>query len=396
MRRLTFAVPMLVLFLAGLACVFPLAVGSAPAAPPTLAPAVVVQPSAVPQPEPATSGASAVDLAGLYQRAAPGVVTILNFASLGAPHDQAVPVAEGSGFVIDTQGHIVTNQHVVDGADQIEVDFPSGLKAWAKKLGTDPDSDLAVLMVDVPTDSLVPLPLGDSDQVRVGDTVFAIGDPFGLSGTMTGGIVSAIGRTADSERATPGGQPYTAGGIIQTDAAINPGNSGGPLLNQRGEVIGVNRLIATQSFTVSGDAANSGVGFAVPVNIVKRVVPALIRDGKYDYPYLGISSLGDRAWNLKTLEVLKLPPDARGVYVTCVNAGGPADKAGMIGAGRCDQDSLGPGGDLITALDGNPVRDFSEMITYLVAHTQVGQAVTVTVLRAGKEINLQLTIGARP
>ena len=253
-----------------------------------------------------------------------------------------------------------------------------------------------MLKVDVPADQLVPLPLGDSNQVRVGEMVIAIGNPFGLSGSMTSGIVSAIGRTLDSERAAPGGQPFSSGDIIQTDAAINPGNSGGPLLNLRGEVIGINRAIRTESFTVSGDAASSGVGFAIPINIVKRVVPSLIESGRYDYPYLGISSLSQNTLNLNTLERIGLPADTVGIYVTCVTPGGPADKAGLRGAGACDAGGLEAGGDLIVAIDGRPLTTFNDLISYLVSSTQVGQTVVITVQREGERVDLKLTVGARP
>jgi 2-alkenal reductase len=213
---------------------------------------------------------------------------------------------------------------------------------------------------------------------------------------MTSGIVSAIGRTLDSERAAPGGQPFTSGDILQTDAAINPGNSGGPLINLRGEVIGVNRAIRTESFTVTGDAASSGVGFAIPVNIIKRVVPSLIETGRYDYPYLGISSLSQSSLNLNTLKQLQLPDNTVGVYVTCVTDGGPAQNAGLRGAGRCDNGGLVPGGDLIIAIDGRPLGTFNDLISYLVSSTQVGQEIAITVLRGGKEVGLTLTVGARP
>jgi 2-alkenal reductase len=334
-------------------------------------------------------------LAELYGRVNPGVVTIYIYG--GPPHDAGVPIGQGSGFVIDAEGHIITNRHVVEAGDDIEVDFPSGLKTWATLVGTDPDSDLALLEVDLPSGELVPLPLGDSDGVRVGDLVVAIGNPFGLTGTMTLGVVSAIGRTLDSERSAPGGEAFfTAGDILQTDAALNPGNSGGPLLNLRGEVIGVNRAIRTESFTVSGDAASSGVGFAIPINIVRRVVPSLIEHGRYDYPYLGITSLSDEAWTLRTLEALGLPPDAEGAYVTCVTARGPADEAGVIGAGPCNGPELERGGDLIVAIDGSPVRNFAELLSYLIRKTEVGQDVALTVLRQGEEVELTLTIAARP
>ncbi len=381
------------LFLALLACTLPTTAPTVLQSIPTLE--TVVNPVA-PALAPGNPAAPAADLAALYRNVDPGVVTIWTFATVSGAHETAVPIGQGSGFVIDRQGHIVTNQHVVADAEEIEVDFPSGTRAWAEVLGTDLDSDLAVLKVDVPTDKLFPLPLGDSDQVQVGETVIAIGNPFGLSGTMTSGIVSAIGRTLDSERAAPGGQPFSSGDILQTDAAINPGNSGGPLINLRGEVIGVNRAIRTESFTVSGDAANSGVGFAIPVNIVKRVVPSLIEEGHYDYPYLGISSLNQSTLNLHTLEQLELPADTVGVYVTCVTDGGPADQAGMRGAGACDDGNLLPGGDLIVAIDGHPLETFNDLISYLVSSTQVGQQIVITVLRQGEEVELTLAVGARP
>jgi 2-alkenal reductase len=332
-------------------------------------------------------------LAELYARVNPGVVTIYVF---GPPHPADVPFGQGSGFVIDREGHIVTNQHVVSGADEIEVDFPTGFRAWATLLGTDPDSDLAVLRVEVPPEVLVPIPLGDSDTVVVGDQVVAIGNPFGLSGTMTVGVVSAIGRVLQSERQAPGGGTFSAGDLIQTDAAINPGNSGGPLLNLSGQVIGVNRAITTESFSATGSAVNSGVGFAIPVNIVRRVVPAIIQNGSYDYPYLGITSLGDSNFNLPQLELLKLPPETVGVYVTCVVANGPADKAGLVGAGSCGESEQRPGGDLITAIDGTPVASFSDLISYLVSEAAVGDEVVLTVVRNGTVLEVRLILEPRP
>ncbi len=333
------------------------------------------------------------ELALLYESANPGVVNILTFPSNAAAG--SLPLGQGSGFVIDTEGYIVTNQHVVADAGEIEVDFHTGLKAWAELVGTDPDSDLAVLKVDVSDEELTPLPLGDSSQIRVGDYVVAIGNPFGLNSTMTVGIVSAVGRTLDSERAAPTGGAFTAGDIIQTDAAINPGNSGGPLINLQGEVIGVNRAIRTESTTATGSPANSGIGFAVPVNIVRRVVPALIEQGEYQYPFLGVSSLSEDAWNLKTVEALNLPADARGAYVTCVTPGGPADQAGLVGAAECDELGLQPGGDLITAIEGQSVRAFSDLLSYLINNTRPGDTVTLTVLRGDQSVDIDVTLEAR-
>ncbi|OGO19722.1 MAG: hypothetical protein A2Z14_00695 [Chloroflexi bacterium RBG_16_48_8] len=337
-----------------------------------------------------------VDLVQLYHFANPGIVTIWTFVDLGPPHSESTPSGQGSGFVFDLEGHIVTNQHVIADAEKIEVDFPSGHRAWAFVVGTDPDSDLAVLKVELPVEELHPLPLGDSDTVQVGEFVVAIGNPFGLSGTMTVGIVSAVGRTLESERQAPTGGQFTAGAIIQTDAAINPGNSGGPLLNLRGQVIGVNRAIRTENFTATGDPTSSGVGFAVPVNIVKRVVPSIIEKGSYEYPYLGISSISGDSVNLIILEDLGLPANARGAYVTCVTPGGPAEEAGIIGASECIETVLQPGGDLIIAIEGVRVIEFNDLLTYLILQTEPGIEVTLTILRDGEEVEIPVTIGARP
>lgn len=336
------------------------------------------------------------DLVELYQSVNPGVVTIWTYTDGNGPGDDQSPNGQGSGFVIDKEGHIVTNQHVVIGSDSIEVAFPSGYRVWATVVGLDPDSDLAVLKVEVPAEILLPLTLGDSSLVQVGESVVAIGNPFGLSGTMTSGIISAIGRTMESERAAPTGGLFSSGAIIQTDAAINPGNSGGPLLNLNGEVIGVNRAIRTDNFTNTGDPTNSGVGFAIPVNIVRRVVPYLIADGFYSYPYLGVQSISGDALSLPVIEELQLPENARGAYVTCVTPGGPAEAAGVIGAGSCTADGFGPGGDLIVAIDEVRIMDFIDLISYLIMETEPGSQVVITVLRDNEEITIPVTIGARP
>lgn len=336
------------------------------------------------------------NLVELYQSVNPGVVTIWTYTDVNGPGDDQSPNGQGSGFVIDKEGHIVTNQHVVIGSDSIEVAFPSGYRVWATVVGLDPDSDLAVLKVEVPAEILLPLTLGDSSLVQVGESVVAIGNPFGLSGTMTSGIISAIGRTMDSERAAPTGGLFSSGAIIQTDAAINPGNSGGPLLNLNGEVIGVNRAIRTDNFTNSGDPTNSGVGFAIPVNIVRRVVPYLIADGFYSYPYLGVQSISGDALSLPVIEELQLPKNAHGAYVTCVTPGGPAEAAGVIGAGSCTADDFGPGGDLIVAIDEVRIMDFIDLISYLIMETEPGSQIVITVLRDNEEITIPVTIGTRP
>jgi 2-alkenal reductase len=337
------------------------------------------------------------DLRSLYTRLSPGVVTIWTFNNGSGGLATTLPTGQGSGFVIDDQGYIITNQHVVENSDEIEVDFPFGAKAWAELVGTDPDSDLAVLKVEIDDEFLTPLPLGDSDSVQVGEFVVAIGNPFGLRGTMTVGIISAIGRTLASERTTPGGLRFSAGDLIQTDAAINPGNSGGPLLNMNGEVIGVNRAIQTESFTVEGDAASSGVGFAIPVNIVRRVAPGIIQKGEYSYPYLGISSLDDDLWNLKTIEALGYSPLTNGAYITEIVPGGPADQAGLRGGtAETAIPNLRSGGDLIVAIEGEPVYSFADLLSYLFKYTEAGQEIGLTIIRDNQEVEIPLTIGARP
>ena len=259
----------------------------------------------------------------VYAKVNPSVVYIENQVRLdrlvrGSTTDQAVPGASGSGFIWDTQGHIVTNNHVVDGADALAVIFADGITLPAEVVGTDPGSDLAVIKVDATLVDLTPVEQGDINDVRVGARAMAIGNPFGLVGTMTTGIVSAIGRSLASnpEAATSFSIPQ----VIQTDAAMNPGNSGGPLLNERGEVIGVNFQIR------STNGSDSGVGFSIPINIVQRVVPALIADGQYAHAYMGIRG---QTYSPAWAGALDYPEDARGAYVMDVTASGPAQRGGL-------------------------------------------------------------------
>jgi S1-C subfamily serine protease len=325
-------------------------------------------------------------LVNLYKQVHQGVVAIQVLTDAGQ--------GLGSGFVIDDQGHIVTNFHVVENETDIEIAFASGYKARGELIGTDIDSDLAVIKADAPKENLHPLRLGDSDQVQVGQTVIAIGNPFGLEGTMTTGIVSGLGRTLQSMHTTGSGS-FSAADIIQTDAAINPGNSGGPLLNLNGEVIGINQAIRTNNFSMVGEPVNSGVGFAISINIVKRVVPYLIRDGSYDYPYLGITSMS-RDLSLLEQEELGLSRST-GVYVTGVTTGGPADKAGLHAPNRdTNIPGLSAGGDLIIGIDGKPVLTYNDLIGYLVQNKSPGDTVTLTVLRDNQEIELPLTLDKRP
>ena len=325
-------------------------------------------------------------LVNLYEQVNPGVVAIRVLSDQGG--------SQGSGFVVDSEGHIVTNYHVVENLTDLEVAFSSGLKVRGEVLGTDLDSDIAVIKVDVPANQLSPLPLGNSDQVKVGQAVVAIGNPFGYSGTMTTGIVSAKGRTLESLHQSTTGGTFSAGDIIQTDTAINPGNSGGPLLNLSGEVIGINRAIATGSSTGLGEPTSSGVGFAVSINIVKRVLPTLIAGETYRYPYVGIFSLDEIT--LLQQEALGLPRST-GVYVTQLAEDGPAAKAGIrVGDQPTDNPSLQAGGDLIIAIDGVEVKDFSEFISYLLKNKSPGDQVALTVLRGEQQIEVMVTLAERP
>jgi 2-alkenal reductase len=325
-------------------------------------------------------------LVDIYEMSNPGVVAIQVLSESGN--------GLGSGFVIDKDGHIITNFHVIDGVSDLEVDFPSGYKTRGTVIGTDPDSDLAVIKVEAPPEELHPLPLGDSAEIKVGQTVIAIGSPFRFNGTMTTGIVSSLGRTLNSIRTAPGGSFFTAGDIIQTDAAINPGNSGGPLLNLNGEVIGVNRAIETYNINSQEDPLNSGIGFAIAINTVKRVAPSLISEGSYDYPYLGISSLSEIS--LLQQEALRLQQSS-GAYVTSVTPDSPADRAGLRG-GTDPTEFLNifSGGDLIIAIDGRPVRTFSDLLSYLIQEKSPGDTITFTILRDDQEIEIDLILGKRP
>ncbi len=324
-------------------------------------------------------------LTALYTAVDPGIVAIQVITAQGG--------GLGSGFVIDMQGHIVTNYHVVEGEQSIEVDFPSGYKTYGEVIGTDLDSDLAVIKVNVPQDILHPLALGDSSTLKVGQTVVAIGNPYGLTGTMTVGVVSALGRTLDSQHQTESGSFYTAADLIQTDTLINPGNSGGPLLNLIGQVIGVNRAIQTAGSTVTGEPVTTGIGFAIASNIVKRVVPSLIAQGSYDYPYLGISSREDL--NLTAMEALGIT-HMGGAYVIDVESGGPASRAGIRGGTRATTiDGLLGGGDLIIAIDGHPVDVFSDLLSYLINNKVPGDSVILTIIRNGKQMDVTIVLGSR-
>ena len=379
MKRIFLALS--VLMIAMLACqmtgITPLAQPTVASQPQASAPLAAVSP--VPQ-----DGS----LEQLYQQVLPGVVSIQVNTAQGP--------ALGSGFVYDTQGHIVTNFHVVDGATTTEVDFSSGFKARGTVVGVDKDSDIAVIKVDAPNTELHPLAMGNSGNLQVGQTVIAIGNPFGLNGTMTVGIVSALGRTEESQHSVDGGGFFSMADIIQTDAAVNPGNSGGPLLNTNGEVVGINRAIITNSSNAAGQPTNSGIAFAVSVNIVKRVMPSLISSGSYDYPYMGISFFPDQLMSLDVIDALGLK-SFTGAYVVDVTKGGPADKAGIhAGTKPTRVDTLLAGGDLVTAIDGKNVRTFDELISYLITNKSPGDTVVLTVVRDGQSQDITITLDARP
>lgn len=310
------------------------------------------------------------------------------FQHPGEPSDLPPMQGAGSGFVWDDQGHIVTNNHVIAGADTIRVAFADGQSFDATVVGRDPDSDLAVLRIDAPASMLQPVRLADSSNTKVGQLAIAIGNPFGLAGTMTVGIVSAVGRSLPVEAGTAG-QRYTIPEIIQTDAPINPGNSGGVLLNSSGEVIGVTTAIE------SPVRASVGIGFAVPSAIVEKVVPALIADGKYDHAWLGISGT---TLTPELAEAMGLDRNQRGALVAEVMLDGPAKAAGLMGSAETttiEGQEVRIGGDVIIAIDETPVNDFDDLVTAL-AHMQAGQRITLTVLRQGKEQQIEVVLATRP
>ena len=335
----------------------------------------------VSQPLDENGGGSA--LAGrIYRNAAPGVVQVTSRIRqqdpfFGTQEGQAL----GSGFVIDKLGHVITNFHVVDGAREVFVNFSGNDPMKAEIVGVDPSTDIAVLEIDAAQRALTPLPLGNSDAVRVGDPVVAIGNPFGLDRTVTAGIVSAVQR----EIVAPNGYPIDK--VIQTDAAINKGNSGGPLLNADGEVIGVNSQIESES------GGNVGIGFAVPVDTVREVASELIENGEVQHPYLGI--------RMQTIDELLAGvarvPD-RGVLITEVVPGSPAEKAGLEGGDSSvvvDGQTYRLGGDVITKIDDATVGT-ADQVQEIVTSSEPGDELTLGIERDGSEETVTVTLGLRP
>jgi S1-C subfamily serine protease len=334
-------------------------------------------------------------LTNIYERVTPSIVNIEVVVNVAGQRG-FVDVGRGSGFIYDRNGHIITNAHVVNNADEIRVTFNDGYVTEAELVGQDVFSDLAVIKVETSSDRLLPLSLADSDNVRVGERAIAIGNPFGLSSSMTVGIVSGLGRQLASAElidstVIPGFQNPS---IIQVDTDVNPGNSGGPLLNSHGDVIGVNTAIRTDS------GIFEGVAFAVPANTVNRVIPELIADGRVDYSWLGITTVSaDDGLGVAALaEPLELPVTA-GVLVTGVSGNSPAQKAGLQGGTRVrtirDRD-ICVGGDIIIAIDDQFVDNMDELVAYLVINTHPGDTVNLLIVRADETFEVPLTLESRP
>ena len=356
-----------------------------PAPQPTPTPIVIVV-TPTPLPPEVTEAADVEEqlVINVYARVSPAVVHITSRVIVRDFFWGAVPQeGTGSGFVVDREGHIVTNNHVVEGADRIVVALSDETSVEAQVVGTDPATDLAVLSIDVPGEKLFPVELGSSADLRVGQRAIAIGNPFGLDRTLTTGVVSSLGRPLQTS-----GQ-RTVYDVIQTDAAINPGNSGGPLLDSQGQVIGVNTAI----YSPSGGSV--GVGFAIPVDTVRRVIESIIEKGYYPHPWLGIRGLTIVP---ELAEALELPVE-RGLLVIDAERGEAAAQAGIRGAqrevrlGRYD---IPIGGDILIAIDGNKIREMEDLVKYLETETVVGQSVNLTIVRDGQEQTVQVELGEQP
>ena len=353
------------------------------AAPPAGAPVNRIQTAPSSSAVTATAAAPLFDetmTTSLYERSIPAVVQIESITEITTrlpfnlkPNQEGL----GSGFFIDGEGHILTNNHVVDRASKVKVMLEDGTRLDAKVVGTDKHNDLAVLQIDTSRAGAIKyLTLGDSSTVKPGQMSVALGSPYGLQGSITVGVVSGIGRSI------PGSADRTMTNIIQTDAAINPGNSGGPLLNSKGEVIGINTAIESDA---------NGVGFAVPINTAKTMLPELLKGGAVKTAWLGIEGT---PVSQELVEKLKLKAD-KGVYVVGVLAGSPAEKAGMVKGGRDSANEPAGGGDIITAIDGKAVNSVQDMISYFNGK-RPGDKITLTVVRGDQQISVPVELGEWP
>jgi S1-C subfamily serine protease len=356
--------------------------------PPTPTPIViVVTPTPLPQEMLEAADVEEQRVIAVYQRTSPAVVNITTQVLRRSFFFGLIPEeGSGSGFVYDGEGHIITNYHVVEDADEIVVSFGGDKELPAKIVGVDPPNDLAVLQVDELPEGAEPIPLGDSDALQVGQRAIAIGNPFGqFERTLTVGVVSAINRTLKTD------DDQVLRGVIQTDAAINRGNSGGPLLDSSGRLIGVN----TALFSPTGTSA--GVGLAIPVNKLKEIVPELIQNGRFPHPWLGIEGLGYELYP-ELAQALDLPVD-QGLLIAQLYRNSPAAQAGLRGATEeviYRQRWLLVGGDILTAIDSVPLRNWDDLDAYLQEQTEVGQTVTLTIWRGDQEMTIEVKLGEMP
>jgi S1-C subfamily serine protease len=324
---------------------------------------------------------SHLSLADLFAKSQDGVVQIIVHKSMDNSSDRVI----GSGIVYDLRGNIITNNHVVEGSQKIRVVFHEGESYSAKIIGTDPFADLAVIKVDADPQTLHPLPLGDSSKLRIGNEVIAIGSPFGLTGSMTSGIVSQLGRILNP----PNIGAFSIPNVIQTDTAINPGNSGGPLLNDLGEVVGVNTAIQTQT------GEFSGVGFAIPSNTMKRIIPSLIQNGHYKHPWLGISGISvdpDLSDNLGL-------STHTGFLIESIVPGSPASVAGLYASNQnktVDGVKYKFGGDVIIQVDNYPIKKLEDLLNYLQDNKSVGDKMVLKIIRSDKPMEVTLVLQERP
>jgi S1-C subfamily serine protease len=342
---------------------------------------VISSPTTAESPQPAASTSESMSVSEIYEQTYKSVVEITSISSQSTPFGQEEQArGQGSGFVYDAEGHIVTNQHVVDGAETVSVRFWDGSTYDGTVVGSDPSTDLAVIKVEAPANVLEPLALGKSDDLTVGETVVALGSPFGLEGTVTSGIVSALHRQMTAPN------NFTINDSIQTDAAINHGNSGGPLVNGAGDVVGVNAQIESES------GGSDGIGFAIPSKTVESIVPQIIADGSVEHAYLGV---GVAEISQSVADELGIPA---GVELTDVREGGPAAEAGLeaaTGSATVDGQSFPTGGDVITSVDGKAIKTGAELQTAVDAK-RPGDSISITYTRDGQSHTVEITLGTRP